>query len=214
MSQQILNPKFLDFLIEQAEGINTAEVYQLKHIQEVVRIYEVQTSVVRETYLKAITAESPLEYHSRFQALTTAITTQMLSRLAGPFNSAERDSVFWNVYKVLSIRELSHPRTMVENKFANDVLVDPPYAMEQTITYINAFEKLLLTKGILKQSADKDILAMDKAIWSIRFNDFSAYQDVDLTDADKKMLYEFCKNYISEGNEVAINRSHTIVEII
>lgn len=213
MSQQVLNPKFISFLLERAqkEG-QLEEVAALSRIQEAVKEYGGQVNSVREAFFLAVKEESPFEYDSQFQTLASAVTTKMLSSEAGPFDPNSKDSLYWNVYRLLSIRELSHPFTMVRDTgFANDVLVDPPYAIRKTFEYLDMFEQLLLEKGVLASPAKQDVFSMDRAIQSIRRNDFSEYPH--LRNEDQQFLFEFCRYHITEGGEVAINRANHVLWI-
>ena len=107
---------------------------------------------------------------------------------------------------------MSHPLLMVEKKgFAPDVTVDTPYAMEETLQYIDALEKLLLEKGMLKKKAEDDVYHMNYVLDYLRDNNFAHWPDISSTD--RKMLYNFAKSFVLEGGGTSINRSRDVLAI-
>ncbi len=215
MSQQILNPKFIQYLIQGAtKDGNQTEMAQLQKMQGLIDTYHEQAKLTRTAFMDAVTEEGPLEFDSEFQTLASAVITKMLSGLGGSFDPNSKNSLYWNVYRAVMNRELSQPFTLVEDSgFAPDVLVDPVYAIRPNLDYLDRFVNLLKQKGILTDPPDVDVFAVDRAIQSIRSNDFSAYESLNLSGEDRELIYWYCRFHVLDMGDVGISRSHHVLSL-
>ena len=170
-SQQIRNPKFIEYLIRHAKTTqNQEERITVLNIQSLVRNYEQKARELRIAHLKILGAEGPYEYDSRFQLITSILVTKRLSDIAGPFNPNDRNSLGWHIYKVCAAREIAPiPFLVDEHPFACDITIDPPYAAEAMIESLETFARMLQEAGILEKSPDQEInlfyRTMEKMFW-------------------------------------------------
>lgn len=165
-SQQIRNPKFMSYLINQALGeAKTEELKQLLDIQNKLLVYDQESKQLRTAYLNVLQAEGPYEYDSKFQQMTSVLVTNRLSKIAGDFKQDDRDSLGWHIYKVCAIREIAPITLLVnDNCYARDITVDPPYAQDELAESLDTFASMLVKAAILKDAPDNDI--------SIAYNTF------------------------------------------
>ncbi len=211
MSQQILNPKFLPFLIEAARKSNNSfELNLLQKLSDGIDRYQTQAHQVRDQFLAAEKLEGPLEYNSEFQTLSTAVTTKMLSENAGPYDPNDKDSLYWHIFRLVAIREISHPLLVVqESGFAPDITVDPPYVVDKTMESLSQLEQLLIEKGIVEKPAWQNITAFMKAYNTIRDKNFTVFPN--LSDNDRNQIETFFDNRVVNTPHIAMNRSQAVV---
>jgi len=211
MSQQILNPKFLPFLLDRARKAgNSFEITALEKMMTSVERYQSQAHQVRGRFLAAESLEGPLEYNSDFQALATATTTKMLSEQAGPFDPKDKDSLYWHIFRTVAIREISHPLLVVqESGFAPDITVDPPYVVDKTMESLGKLEDLLMDKKILNQPAWKNMTAFMNAYNAIRDKNYAIFPD--LSDADHRQIEHYFATRVVNTPHIAMNRSQSVV---
>ncbi len=211
MSQQILNPRFFNLLFDRARKVgNSFEVDLLQRLGSGINRYQAQAHLVREAYLATERVEGRLEYDSQFQCLATAMTTKMLSDQAGDFDPNERNSLYWHIFRTVSIREVSHQGLVVrESGFAPDVTVDPPYAAESTLGSLVQLETKLIEKGVIEKKAWENIDAFMRAFNALKDK---KYGDLgNLRDGDKADLVRFFDARIVNTPHTAINRSQSVV---
>ena len=211
MSQQILNPKFLPFLLERAKKSNSNfEVSTLQKLMDGVGRYETQAHQVRERFLHAEALEGPLEYNAAFQTLATATTTKMLSEQAGPFDPNDKDSLYWHIFRTVAIREISHPLLVVqESGFAPDITVDPPYVVDKTMESLGRLEELMQEKKILQQPAWKNMSSFMQAYNALRDRNYAVFPE--LSEEDRKQVESYFANRIVDTPHIAMNRSQSVV---
>jgi hypothetical protein len=213
MSQQILNPKFIKYLVNIAkkEG-NTSEIDHLRKIQGTLNSYQNIVNNVRTEIYNTVINENLFEFDSQFQTLACAVTTKMLSTIGGEFNPQDQNSLYWNLYRTITNRELSLTLVLLkESGFAPDVLIDPVYAIEPNLRFLDQFHDLLLNRGILKKPANQDVLAMDKAIQEISRGIFSSYEDRRLTPEEKVFLQREAQYHVMEIGYEGVNRAHQVL---
>lgn len=196
VSQQLHNPKFIQYLESKAiQNGNIEEENKVKQLSELIDKDEMKAKELRISYDKVSAAEGPLEYDSKYQLLTSALLTRMLSDKSGEFNPNDKNNLYWHIYKTTAIREMAAPYVLVNSKpFARDPSVDHPYAPEDTLVYLNKFADLLLQKGILVKSPKEDVEALHTAIDNIRWRFKGAYPA--LQDSDWNELVSFMEKYL------------------
>lgn len=170
-SQQIRNPRFLNYLMDHSISNNDQEEGSaVSNIQNLVTEYEQKAKNLRIAHLNILEAEGRFEYDSRFQQATSVLVTKKLSDTAGKFNPNSRDSLGWHIYKTCAAREIAPiPFLVDEQPFACDITIDPPYAPEATIESLDTFARMLQEAGILETAPDRNINAfystMEKMFW-------------------------------------------------
>ena len=206
MRQQIRNPKFIQFLKAHAENSKLPKEKELvSKLEQTVKIFENQSANVSNAVYMAEQIEGRKDFDSVFQQRLAALTIKMLSSEAGPFNPNDFNSVYWHIFRLVAIREISHPFTVVHDTVvARYPFIDMPYARVETLHYLSEFEELLLTRGIIQKPAHQDIEGFLHAFDDIQNNRVDKY---DLTEGEKKDLKEFFRFHITETPETAIHRS-------
>lgn len=199
ISHQILNPHFLDLLQRQGLiDLNKITGSRNEFLRGIDRY--------RDVCLEAAIVEGPLEYDQRFQVLTSAMVTKLLSLQAGEYDPSDKNSLYWHIFKLVSIRELAHPAIILEgSRFARNVVVDPPYAPEKTINELNNFANLISEKGMIKKPPQEDMKSFLDALYSVIVGNFSKYSN--LSEFDKDEVQGYCKNFVRETYHTAVNRA-------
>lgn len=170
-SQQIRNPKFLNYLMRHSiTSSNHEESLAVLDIQDLVGRYEQKAKDLRIAHLNILEAEGRHEYDSRFQQATSVLVTKQLSDAAGTFDPNERNSLGWHIYKTCAAREIAPiPFLVDEQPYACDITIDPPYAVEATVKSLDTFARMLQETGILETTPVEDINAfystMEKMFW-------------------------------------------------
>lgn len=170
-SQQIRNPKFVNYLMRHSiTSNNHEEGSAVLNIQDLVGKYEHKARDLRVAHLNILKAEGSYEYDSRFQQATSVLVTKELSDKAGDFDPNDRNSLGWHIFKTCAVREIAPITLLVDNQpFASDITIDPPYAPEATVDSLNTFVGMLQEARILETTPDRDISAlystMEKMFW-------------------------------------------------
>lgn len=203
LSQQILNPKFLSF--QQEHAIKNNDQKELRILQELKELTDKlaqESSTLKTIIDSAQAAEGPLEYDAFFQQLTSVMVTKGLSDQAGQFNPNEESSLYFHLYKVISIREIAPPYSLVNGQqFARDVRIDPPYAPQDVIAELEEFVNILKAKGAITKHPEEDIRPFAHDLNRLRvrsreeisgqlYGDF--YEVIDYVD--ERMISRFYQN--------------------
>lgn len=170
-SQQIRNPKFIDYLMRHADTNGSQEErLDVSNIQNLVVDYEQKAKNLRIAHLNILEAEGQYEYDSRFQQATSILVTNRLSDAAGGFDPNDRSSLGWHIYKTCAAREIAPIPFLVDDQpFACDITIDPPYASEAIVESLDTFARMLQEAGILENAPGNDIntfySTMEKMFW-------------------------------------------------
>jgi hypothetical protein len=167
-SQQIRNPKFLQYLKKHVSSKEMLET--VMRISSLVKEYELKAKDLRIAHFDILKKEGRYEYDSKFQQIMTILVTKRLSDMAGNFDPNDKNSIGWHIYKTCAIREISPIPFLVDPEpFAADITIDPPYAPEALIEALETFAIMLQRAQIIQQPPDKDIKAfyevMEKMFW-------------------------------------------------
>lgn len=197
-SQQIRNPKFLQYLTDQALEIpSTDEIAALKDIIEKLQVFDSESKLLRTLHMAALQAEGSHEYNSRFQQMTSVLVTKRLSDLAGDFNQNDRESLGWHIYKVCAIREIAPiPLLASDDCYARDITIDPPYAPSKLSKSLDEFTQMLVESGILNSDPTKNMYSAYQAIEKMYWRDGGVWQNTTKDQWDK-VLKHFNTNLVN-----------------
>ncbi len=210
INQQILNPKFIPFLKERVGKGNIFEIELLNKLEQAVSQYQEQATSVRIAYAESELEEGKLEYDIKFQTLVSAVTTKMISDIAGPYDPNNKHDWYWHLYRMAMVREMTTPYVTVrEGGVAPDVSVDSPYLPEVTLSHLDEFENMLReAPGGLYEHPSKHIVAFIQSVYAFQDGNFDMYPD--LSEEDRNRIRTYFKRYLSgypEEPDVPIGRA-------
>lgn len=221
ISEQILNPKFLPYLIDQAikNGGSREELIALQKLQNQKDSYENKLKDVQISISKILLAEGAMETDVTFQQYTTIMVTKMLSSKAGEFDPNNRDSLFWHIYKLICIREITPSRLLVNGSvFAIDSRTDPPYAPEAMLAKLEEFVDILTKKSVISAYPNQGIKRFIDVVNALRhggksdFPNLNYHQWIELKNYFEDNLVGIV--YVNKLGKEYISNSPQIKELI
>lgn len=172
MGQQLRNKRFMTFLKAKAYSQNDQqEMQDLQALQTGVDAYEKSAEALRTVRNETLALEQPLEFNIFFQQLTSILVTKALSEKAGPFDPNDQNSLYWNIYKTIAIREIAPPYLLMNgSRFMRDKSIDNPYAPDDLLPRIDEFAEMLLDKGLIGQLPQNDMRSFIRTVLDMQYN--------------------------------------------
>jgi hypothetical protein len=163
-SQQLHISKFWQYLKEQAvKRGNQVEIKLLSDIEKSRQQYEAEVSKFDKKHNETQVVENSFEFNAEFQQLSAVMVTKYLSDQVGSYQADNKNSLYEHIYKLLGIREIATPWTLVYGSlFGRDSRIDPPYMPQNVLEGYDAFKNHFLpSKGITISTIDQQIQIME-----------------------------------------------------
>lgn len=199
-SQQLRNPKFLNFLLSNAETPEERE--SLTSMQDLVEEVENESSDLRVRINKALTAEGKLEFDEKFQIVTTVMIKKMLNDLARTehYNPSDKNSLYWHIFRSTIIREITPPYISVHGtKFMRDAKIDSPYDPEGLLLKMDEFIAYIKKLGLIEKDPNEDFDTFSKVLSRFREQNLDQLYESfpEMPKKQVKALSEYVNKYIS-----------------
>lgn len=180
MSDQILNPKFIDYLKEQAQ--DRPDVLKiLESMKEKRGQFQEKCDEMAIAEKGAVAVVGQYELDQRFQLLTGISQMNLLSKRVeaefGLMNSSDKNSLAFHLYSLVSIRDIADLDSL-HALFARNCEVDCVYDYQETLHKIEQLFQLMKENGWLRQSPEDDFGQFLNACQKIKDRDMTGFTEV------------------------------------